>query len=117
MAITVSDEVFEQLVDQALEQIPEELVNLIDNCVVVIEDDVPEGFEPMLGLYEGIPLTERDSGYDAALPDKITIFKNPLLRFVDSEEELVEEVIITVIHEIAHHFGIDEDVLEELGYQ
>lgn len=117
MAITVSDELFEQLVDQALEQIPEELVNLIDNCVVVIEDDVPEGFAPMLGLYEGIPLTERDSGYDAALPDKITIFKNPLLGFVDSEEELVEEVIVTVIHEIAHHFGIDEDVLEELGYQ
>lgn len=117
MAIAISDEAFEALVDEAFEHIPEDLIQLMDNCVVVIEDDVPPGWEPMLGLYEGIPLIERDSGYDAALPDKISIFRKPLLGFVDSEEELVEEIIVTVIHEIAHHFGIDEDVLERYGYE
>lgn len=117
MAISVTDEAFDILVDEALTHIPSELLNLIDNCVVVIEDDVPPGAEPMLGLYEGIPLTERDSGYDAMLPDKITIFRRPLLAFVQSEDELVDEILITVIHEIAHHFGIDEDVLEAYGYQ
>ena len=117
MAIRLSNEAFDELVDEALTQIPSELLELIDNCVVVIEDDVLPGMEPMLGLYEGIPLTERDSGYDAILPDKITIFRQPLLGMVSSESELVEEILITVIHEIAHHFGIDEDVLDEYGYQ
>ena len=70
----------------------------------------------LLGVYDGTPLTERGQGYTMALPDRITIFRDPTLRMCESEEEVVEEVRITVVHEIAHHFGIDDDRLHELGY-
>lgn len=114
--IDVSEAEFENLVAAALEAVPVELARLIDNVVFVIEDTAPEDDPDLLGLYEGIALTERDSRYAGVLPDRITIFRQPTLRMCDSREEVVEEVTITVVHEIAHHFGIDDDRLHDLGY-
>lgn len=114
--IEVSPEEFEDLVAQALEAVPIELARLIDNVVFVIEDDAPGDDPDLLGLYEGIALTERDSRYAGILPDRITIYRTPTLLMCDSLEEVVDEVNITVVHEIAHHFGIDDDRLHELGY-
>ena len=114
--IEMSRERFEELVSEALDLVPEELAGLIDNCVVLVEDDAPADDPELLGLYDGIPITERDSSYVMAVPDRITIFRNPTLAMCESEDEVVEEVGITVVHEIAHHFGIDDDRLHELGY-
>ena len=112
----MSEERFEQLCVAALEQVPEELTALLDNVVMFIEDDAPPEEPHLLGLYDGIPLTERDSHYGGALPDRITIFRHPALAICQSEEEVVDEVRITVVHEIAHFFGIDDARLHELGY-
>jgi predicted Zn-dependent protease with MMP-like domain len=114
--VQVSDEGFDVLVAEALDGIPAELANLIDNCVVLVEPEPPTGDPDLLGLYDGIPLTERDSSYTFLPPDRIFVFRGPLLRMCESSEELVEEVRITVVHEIAHHFGIDDDELHDLGY-
>jgi predicted Zn-dependent protease with MMP-like domain len=103
-------------VSAALDGVPPELSALIDNCVVLVEDDPPADDPDLLGLYDGTPLTERDQGYSLVLPDRITIFRNPTLAMCGSDEEVVEEVRITVVHEIAHHFGIDDERLHELGY-
>ncbi|HET6562493.1 MAG TPA: metallopeptidase family protein [Marmoricola sp.] len=107
---------FEELVGDALDTVPPELTGLIDNCVVLVEDDAPADDPDLLGLYDGTPLTERDSNYTLVVPDRITIFRNPTLAMCESEAEVVEEVGITVVHEIAHHFGIDDDRLHDLGY-
>jgi predicted Zn-dependent protease with MMP-like domain len=106
---------FDELVSDALDLIPPELAAAMDNVVVLVADRHAEDDE-LLGLYEGVALTERDSDYGGALPDTITIYREPLLDFCESEDELVEQVAITVIHEIAHHFGIDDDRLHELGW-
>lgn len=108
---------FDALVDQALDGIPDELASLVRNVVVLVEDEPPEG-EPddLLGLYDGVALTERDGTVGVELPDRIFIFRGPLLDFCADEAELVEEVRITVVHEVAHHFGIDDDRLHDLGY-
>ena len=115
MPISVSDEVFDKCVDDALNTIPDALVALIDNCVVLVEDEPPEG-EPLFGLYVGVPLTERGFGYGGVLPDRITIFRGPHLRACESIDELVDQIHITVVHEIAHYFGIEDEALDELGY-
>jgi predicted Zn-dependent protease with MMP-like domain len=107
---------FEELVTAALDDVPGELAELVDNCVVLVEDDPPADDPDLLGVYDGTPLTERDQGYTMALPDRITIFRNPILDMCEDEDEVVTEVRITVVHEIAHHFGIDDDRLHELGY-
>ena len=114
--VEVSRERFEELVSDALDLVPPELTALIDNCVVMVEDDAPAEDPELLGLYEGVPLTERDSAYVMALPDRISIYRNPTLAMCETEEEVVEEVGITVVHEIAHHFGIDDARLHDLGY-
>jgi len=106
---------FEELVADALDLIPPKLVAVMDNVVMLIADRHPLDDE-LLGLYEGIALTERDSHYAGSLPDTITIYRDALLDFCDDEEHVVEEVKITVIHEIAHHFGIDDVRLHELGW-
>jgi predicted Zn-dependent protease with MMP-like domain len=112
--IDVGAERFESLVGDALDEIPDELAALMDNVVVVVEDD-PE--EPgLLGLYEGTPLTERETYGGMELPDRITIYRNPTCAIAETEDEVVDEVLTTVVHEIAHHFGIDDDVLHELGW-
>jgi predicted Zn-dependent protease with MMP-like domain len=115
--IEVSAERFDQLVDDALDQIPAELASLIDNLVVLVEEEPPEGEPPdLLGLYDGVALTERDSRYAGDLPARILVFRGPLMDYCDSEEQLVEEVRITVVHEVAHHFGISDARLHELGW-
>ncbi len=116
MPVEMSRDRFEELVADALDEVPEQLLQLMDNVVVLVEDD-PEGDDQnLLGLYEGYALTDRGWDYGAVLPDRITIFRNPTLRICASEEEVVEEVVTTVVHEIAHHFGIDDDRLTELGW-
>ncbi len=108
---------FEELVAQALDGVPPALLDLMQNVVVLTADEPPAGEErDLLGLYEGIPLTERDGQYSGVLPDHITIFRGPTLRMTQDWDEAVREVRITVVHEIAHHFGIDDDRLHELGY-
>ncbi len=106
---------FDELVSDALDLIPPELAAAIDNVVVLVENRHPEEPE-LLGLYEGIALTERDTTYAGALPDTITIYRDALLDTCDSDGDVVEEVAITVIHEIAHHFGIEDDRLHQLGW-
>lgn len=111
----MSPERFEELVGDALDLIPPGLAQAIDNVVILVEDRHPD--EPdLLGLYEGIALTDRDTTYAGALPDTITIYREPLLEMCECEQDVVEEVSITVIHEIAHHFGIDDERLHELGW-
>jgi len=107
---------FELLVADALDEIPQELTAAMDNVVVLVEDRHPT--EPqLLGLYEGVALTERDGWWAAgSLPDRITIFRNPTLAVCETADDVVEEVAVTVVHEVAHHFGIDDDRLHELGY-
>ena len=107
---------FEELVRQALDDIPDELASVVDNCVVLVEDYPPPDDPHLLGLYDGVPLTERGETYAGVLPDRILIYRKPILAFCTSVEEVVREVHITVVHEIAHHFGIDDARLHELGY-
>ncbi|MDP3891991.1 metallopeptidase family protein [Nocardioides sp.] len=106
---------FEELVNRALDDIPDELSSLIRNVVVLVEDEAPVDDPHLLGLYDGVALTERPANH-AGLPDQIFIFRGPLLEMCDDEEHLEREVQITVVHEVAHHFGIDDARLHELGY-
>lgn len=113
--VDVSRERFEELVADALDEIPGALLDRMDNVAVVVREGT-EG-SSLLGLYDGIPLTERDAGYDGmVVPDRISIFRRPILAMCRDEAEVVEQVRITVIHEVAHHFGIDDDRLEALGW-
>jgi len=114
---------FERLVHKALDQIPDNLREYLDNVDIVVEDwpsrDMLAGHtvdedELLLGLYEGVPLTERGE-YSMVLPDKITLFQKSIETICANNDEIVEQVRETVVHEVAHHFGIDDDRLEELG--
>ncbi|GAA4708121.1 metallopeptidase family protein [Nocardioides conyzicola] len=107
---------FDALVDRALDGIPDEIAALVRNVAVLVEDDPPADDPDLLGLYDGIALTERWGDPMMELPDRIFVFRNPLLDMCESSEELEAEVRITVVHEIAHHFGIDDDRLHDLGY-
>ncbi len=107
---------FEELVADALDSVPEELADLIDNCVMLVEDDPPRDDPHLLGFYDGVPLTERDGAYSFRVPDRITIYRNPTLAMCEDEADVVEQVRITVVHEIAHHFGIDDATLHDLGW-
>ena len=111
----MTPERFEELVCDALDLIPAPLAQGMDNVVVLVEDRHPEDPE-LLGIYEGIALTERDSTYSGALPDAITIYRDSVLEVCDTDDDVIHEVAVTVIHEIAHHFGIDDDRLHELGW-
>ena len=118
----MDEDEFEEAVDAALAQIPDRIARHMDNVAVFIEDRyVPAPHEDpdtvLLGLYEGTPLTERDGWYGAgSLPDRIMVYREPILEMCSSREEVVEEVLVTVVHEIAHHFGIDDERLHELGW-
>lgn len=115
MPVELSAERFDELVGDALDLLPPALAAGMDNVVVLVEARHPE--EPgLLGLYQGIALTERDSSYAGALPDTITIYRDALLELCDDPDEVVEEVAVTVVHEVAHHFGIAEERLHELGW-
>ena len=126
--VHLSDEEFEAAVGDALDTIPGELADQMDNVVILVRDepepelltadDYDEGGLPtLLGLYDGVPLTERDDAWSVVLPDRILIFKGPLERWCANREELTAEIGVTVIHEVAHHFGIDDDRLHELGWE
>jgi predicted Zn-dependent protease with MMP-like domain len=106
---------FEELVGDALDLIPPEFAAAMENVVILVEDRDPEN-PTLLGLYHGVALTERTSHYGGVLPDRITIYREAILDICRDEEEVVEEVAITVVHEIAHHFGIDDARLHELGW-
>lgn len=111
------------MVAGVLRSLPPHIVAMMDNVDVVVADEptpeqqdrlAAEADDSLFGLYEGVPLTQR-AGYNLALPDKITIFRRPLEEACDSEDEMVEEVRVTVLHELAHHLGFDEDRIDELG--
>ncbi len=106
---------FEELVGEALDTIPAELARAMDNVVVLVADR--NANDPhLLGLYEGVALTERTSQYAGVLPDRITIYQEAILDVCADEDEVVDEVAVTVVHEVAHHFGIDEETLHRLGW-
>ena len=112
--IEISEKRFEALVSESIDLIPQDLFALIDNVVFLIED---HGEHPdVLGLYDGIPLTERENYGIGELPDRIFIYRCAICAICDSDEEVVHEVITTVVHEVAHHFGIDDERLHELGW-
>ena len=105
---------FEQLVGEALDSLPPALGDMMENIVVVVEDIHPE--EDLLGLYEGVPLTEREDYGGLAMPDRVTVYRLPICEMCESEDELREEILVTVVHEVAHHFGIDDETLHQLGW-
>jgi predicted Zn-dependent protease with MMP-like domain len=114
---TISDAEFEQAVGDALDLIPDELARLMTNVAVLVQDEPAPGEPELLGLYEGVPLTERNGWWDAgSLPDRITVYQGPLTRLCDDREELLDEIAVTVVHEVAHHFGIDDERLHDLGW-
>ena len=124
--IQVGHRAFERLVADALDSLPDTILRMLDNVAVVVADEPTlhqrqrvrlADSETLLGLYEGIPLTERTSGYGAVLPDKVTIFQRAIEARCDSEAELVAEVRHTVIHELAHHLGISDARLIEIGFE
>jgi predicted Zn-dependent protease with MMP-like domain len=111
--IELSEARFEEIVADALDTLPPELARMMRNVVVVVD----EGNDPhLLGLYEGVPLTERLSDYSAVLPDRITIYRNAICAICDTEQDVVDEVRTTVVHEVGHHFGIDDERLHRLGW-
>lgn len=114
MAVEVSDEEFERLVDQAWAQIPDRFKDELENVLIVIEDE-PSSSIDLLGLYSGVPITDR-ADYSGAMPDQITLYQGPLQRHCQDERELAEQVYVTLVHEIGHYFGLDEDRLHELDW-
>ena len=123
MALRVSREQFEALVEKALEQLPEEFREALDNVAVMVEEEPSDedleevGIDPgdpdhddLLGLYQGVPLTDRDSTY-SALPDRVLVFRGPILRACDSRRQVLREIRETVQHELGHYFGLEEDDL------
>ena len=112
----VTPERFGELVEAALDSIPPELGKLMQNVAVFVDDDSPPG--SLYGLYHGVPLTDRGTSYGIGMtmPDKITIYRQTISAHSDREEQLVERGRTTVIHEVAHHFGISDERLDELGW-
>jgi predicted Zn-dependent protease with MMP-like domain len=105
---------FEQCVQEALDSLPAELRGYMSNVAVVVEDEPPGG-QPLLGLYQGVPLTRRGSSYGAVLPDKISIYRGPLVRHYGADHDrLLQEIRRVVLHEVAHHFGISDERLRKM---
>lgn len=108
---------FEEYIASALKSIPPEFARYLDNVEIMWEDNPPRrkghGGEVLFGLYEGIPLIERTQGYSMILPDRITIYRNPIISYAGSDEEIVEQIRRTVIHEIGHHFGLSEEEISD----
>lgn len=110
----ISEAEFEVLVVDALDQLPDELHDLLDNVVLMIDDEHPD--EELFGLYEGVPRTDREDYGGFELPDRVTLYRLTLCSACRDLEELAEEVLVTVVHELAHHLGIDDERLHELGW-
>ncbi len=110
----ISNERFDELVDEALATLPKELSSQIDNVAIIV-DDRPPG--PLFGLYEGIPLTKRSpTSYSGVMPDRITLYQATICRYCSNEDEVRAQIRKTVLHEVAHHFGISDPRLHELGW-
>jgi predicted Zn-dependent protease with MMP-like domain len=112
--ITVDPDAFEQMVGTALDSLPPQFAALIENVAVLVEHG--QGPRGLLGLYEGVPLTSRNTHYAGVLPDRITIYQRSICALCDTEAEVVEQVRRTVIHEVGHYFGISDERLRELGW-
>lgn len=115
MPVDMSLPEFEDIVSEALDRLPAEFAAAMDNVVVLVEEHNEEAPD-ILGLYHGVALTERTFEYGGVLPDRISIYRQPILRMCSTRDEVTEEVAITVVHEVAHHFGIDDARLHELGW-
>jgi predicted Zn-dependent protease with MMP-like domain len=113
--VQISAEAFELLVEEALGELPEQLVDGVDNLIFVVEDE-PEDGSDTLGVYDGVALTERHQYGFGQLPDRIVLFQGPLARMCHDEDELYDEIWITLVHELGHYHGIDEEKLHELGW-
>jgi predicted Zn-dependent protease with MMP-like domain len=107
---------FEKIVVDELDELPDEMVDGLENLVFVVEDRPEDGSLDLLGIYEGIALTERDRYGFGELPDRIVLFREPLLAVCDDLDELRDEIHVTLVHEIAHYYGIDDDELHRLGW-
>ena len=116
MPLEISPAEFDRLVGQALDSLPDEIAARVDNVVVLVEPTAPPEDPDLLGVYDGVALTERGANHAGDLPDRILLFRDNLLEMCDTPEELADEVRITVVHEVAHHFGIDDARLDDLGY-
>lgn len=112
----VSEDEFAELVEEAFDALPADMLSRLDNVAFFIEDDSPEDSPVMLGLYEGVDILDRSEYGFGDLPDRITLFRNPLIDISKDLDELREQIHITLVHEIAHYFGIDDDQLHELGW-
>ncbi len=116
MSIDLSPEDFERVVIEELDALPDEMVDGLENLVFVTEDRPPDGSLDLLGIYEGVALTERDQYGFGELPDRIVLFREPLLAICADLDELRDEIHVTLVHEIAHFYGIDDDDLHRLGW-
>lgn len=115
--VEVTPAEFDEAVRTALDAVPAGLMDMLDNVAFFVEDEPPAEYpDDLLGIYEGVPLTDRDLGWAGVLPDRITLYRGPLTRMCDDVQDLEDEITVTVVHEIAHHFGIDDARLHELGW-
>jgi predicted Zn-dependent protease with MMP-like domain len=113
----LSEEEFDAIVEEALDDVPADLMAMLDNVAFFVEAEPPADDPDLLGVYEGTPLTERGDWWgQGSLPDRIILFRGPLTRMCEDADELRDEITVTVVHEIAHHFGIEEDALHDLGW-
>ena len=116
MPLEIAPDAFDRLVDEALDSLPAEIAARVHNVVLLVEEHAPPEDPDLLGIYDGVALTERAANHAGDLPDRILLFRHNLLEICETPEELADEVRITVVHEIAHHFGVDDARLDELGY-
>jgi predicted Zn-dependent protease with MMP-like domain len=116
VTLDLTDEEFEKIVIDELDELPDEMVEGLENLVFVTEDRPADGSLDLLGLYEGVALTDRDQYGFGELPDRIILFREPLLAIAETLDDLRDEIHITLVHEIAHYYGIDDDQLHEMGW-
>jgi predicted Zn-dependent protease with MMP-like domain len=116
VSLSLDAEAFEELVVDELDALPDEMVDGLENLVFVVEDRPEDGSLDLLGEYQGVALTHRDQYGFGELPDRIVLFREPLLAVCSDLEELREEIHVTLVHEIAHFYGIDDDELHRLGW-
>jgi predicted Zn-dependent protease with MMP-like domain len=116
LMVEMDAESFEELVGDELDQLPDDMMDGLDNVVFVVEDRPEDGSLDLLGLYDGVALTERGQYGFGEMPDRITVFREPLLAICDGVDELRDQVHVTLVHEIAHYYGIDDEKLHELGW-
>jgi predicted Zn-dependent protease with MMP-like domain len=116
VSLELTEEEFEKIVVDELDELPDEMVDGLENLVFVTEDRPADGSLDLLGLYEGTALTDRDQYGFGELPDRIILYREPLLAISETLDELRDEIHVTLVHEIAHYYGIDDDQLHELGW-